>query len=68
MKTIYHVKVLTVDGNYTITTDNKYALTTLADEITEKRPDAVVRFGDLIFRAGDFKTATVIKETKEVEA
>lgn len=68
MKTIYRVKVLTVDGNYTITIDSKYALTTLADDLTKVRPEAVVKFGDLIFRAGDFKSATVIEETKEEEA
>lgn len=67
MKKIYHVKVWTVDGDYSTTIDNKYVLTTLADDLTKVRPDAVVRLGDLILRAGDFKAASVIKETKEEE-
>ena len=68
MKTIYHVIVWTVDGNHTTKIDSKYALTTLADDLTKVRPEAIVKFGDLIFRAGDFKAAAVIKETKEEEA
>lgn len=64
MKQIYRAKVWTTDTDYITDVESKYDLTTFGDKITEAKPDAVVRIGDLIIRAGDFKAAAIVEEVE----
>lgn len=67
MRKIYQAQVWTTNGTYNTDLESKYELTTFGDKITEAKPDAIVRIGDLIIRAGDFVAASITEE-KEAEA